>query len=199
MTANVLPSGVATAVPVKPRHWLDRAQLQRLAKNIACRQPTAPLLFAIVSQHVATQKIATSCRAQSISTKSMRLDRNEAGSQCVEKTRGATKVGPCLTDAAREDRSQRTARMLTAMMPPERMRDQSLRLCWPGGSMSTSMTTKATTQILAQYVLLSRSEFAQVPFSTFAGRRHACLRRRITQFSSRATGLVLPNGCAPVR
>lgn len=64
VTANVLPSGVATAVPVKPRHWLDRAQFQRLAKNIACRQPTAPLLFAIVSQHVATQKIATSCRAQ---------------------------------------------------------------------------------------------------------------------------------------
>jgi hypothetical protein len=30
----------------------------------------------------------------------MRLDRNEAGSQCIEKTRGATKVGPCLTDAA---------------------------------------------------------------------------------------------------
>src|SRR5262249_14644109 len=37
---------------------------------------------------------------------------------CEKRTQGATEVGPCLTDAAPKDRSQRTARVLTAMMPP---------------------------------------------------------------------------------
>jgi hypothetical protein len=64
-------------------------------------------------------------------------------------------VGPCLTDAAPKDRSQRTARASTAMMPPGRMRRQSLRLSWPGGSIRTSMTATVTTQILAQLPRLS--------------------------------------------
>jgi len=71
-------------------------------------------------------------------------------------TQGATKVGPCLTDAAPKDRSQRTARVSTAMTSPERVRRQSSRLSWPGGSIRTSMTAIATTQVLAQLFRLSR-------------------------------------------
>ena len=67
-------------------------------------------------------------------------------------------MGPCLTDAAPKDRSQRTARILTAMMPPERMRRQSSRHSWPGGSIRTSMTATATTGILAQLPRLSREQ-----------------------------------------
>jgi len=67
-------------------------------------------------------------------------------------------VGPCLTDVAPKDRSQRTARVLTAMMPPERMRRQSSRHSWPGGSIRTSMTATATTRILAQLPHLSREQ-----------------------------------------
>jgi hypothetical protein len=77
-------------------------------------------------------------------------------SQGNQDTRGAITVGPCLTDAAPKDRSQRTARILTAMAPPERMRRQSSRLSWPGGSIRTSMTTTATNRILAQLLSLSR-------------------------------------------
>jgi hypothetical protein len=57
VTADVFAAGIATAVPVKAGHRLDRAQFKRLAKNIARRQPPAPLLFASVSQHMAAQKI----------------------------------------------------------------------------------------------------------------------------------------------
>jgi hypothetical protein len=67
-------------------------------------------------------------------------------------------VGPCLTDAAPKDRSQRTARLSTAMAPPERMRCQSSRLPWPGGSIRTSMTATTTNQILAQLAALSREQ-----------------------------------------
>jgi len=77
---------------------------------------------------------------------------------CEKRTQGATEVGPCLTDAAPKDRSQRTARVLTAMMPPERMRRQSSRHSWPGGSIRTSMTATATTRILAQLPHLSREQ-----------------------------------------
>ena len=77
---------------------------------------------------------------------------------CEKRTQGATEMGPCLTDAAPKDRSQRTARVLTAMMPPERMRRQSSRHSWPGGSILTSMTATATTRILAQLPHLSREQ-----------------------------------------
>jgi hypothetical protein len=79
-------------------------------------------------------------------------------------------VGPCLTDAAPKDRSQRTARILTAMMPPERMRRQSSRLSWPGGSIRTSMTTTATTQILAQWRCLSREQMVVGSMRATAGK-----------------------------
>jgi hypothetical protein len=92
---------------------------------------------------------------------------------------GATKVGPCLTDAAPKDRSQRTARILTAVMPPERMRRQSSRHSWPGGSIRTSMTATATIQILAQRFRLSREQ-------TVAGSIRA-----ITTGAHRARGSVM--------
>jgi hypothetical protein len=60
MTADVLPAGVATAVPVETRHRIDRAQLKRLAEDIARREPAAPMLLAFVSQHLAAQEIAAS-------------------------------------------------------------------------------------------------------------------------------------------
>jgi hypothetical protein len=87
-----------------------------------------------------------------------RKNRGAINTRGEKYTQGATKVGPCLTDAAPKDRSQRTARVLTAMMPPERMRRQSSRLSWPGGSIRTSITTTATTQILAQLPRLSREQ-----------------------------------------
>jgi hypothetical protein len=58
VTADVFAAGVAATVAVKTRHWTDRAQLQRLAKNIAFRQRAAPLLFFVVSQHSEAQEIA---------------------------------------------------------------------------------------------------------------------------------------------
>ena len=85
---------------------------------------------------------------------------NERKTRSDKQTQGATKVGPCLTDAAPKDRSQRTARVLTAMTPPERMRHQSSRLSRPGGSIRTSMTATATTRILAQLAVLSREQRA---------------------------------------
>src|ERR1700745_3082423 len=116
------------------------------------------MLFSFVSQHLAAQEIVASCPyGQDITNARM----NQPKSQCEKhrgekRTRGATKVGPCLTDAAPKDRSQRTARILTAMMPPERMRPQSSRHSWPGGSIRTSMTATVTTRILAQLLTLSR-------------------------------------------
>jgi hypothetical protein len=44
------------------------------------------------------------------------------------------------------------------MMPPERMRRQSSRLFWPGGSIRTSMTATGTIGILAQLPRLSREQ-----------------------------------------
>jgi hypothetical protein len=49
MIADVIPASVATAVPIKTRHWFDRAQFQGLAKDIARRQAAAPMLFSLVS------------------------------------------------------------------------------------------------------------------------------------------------------
>jgi len=49
MTADVLPAGVATAVPVETRYWFDRAQFERLAEDIARRQAAAPMLLPFVS------------------------------------------------------------------------------------------------------------------------------------------------------
>ncbi len=83
---------------------------------------------------------------------------NERKNAIRKQTQGATKVGPCLTDAAPKDRSQRTARVLTAMTLPERMQHQLSRLSWPGGSIHTSMTTTATIRILAQRAKLSREQ-----------------------------------------
>ena len=81
-------------------------------------------------------------------------------------------MGPCLTDAAPKDRSQRTARVLTAMMPPERVRRQSSRLSWPGGSIRTSMTATVTTQILAQWLRLSREQTVAGSIRAITGRAH---------------------------
>lgn len=51
MAANILTAGVAAAVPVKARHWLDRTGLKGVAENVARRQPRAPFIFPVVSQH----------------------------------------------------------------------------------------------------------------------------------------------------
>ena len=47
---------------------------------------------------------------------------------------------------------------MAAMMPPERVRRQSSRLSWPGGSIRTSMTATATIRILAQLHCMSREQ-----------------------------------------
>src|SRR5690348_18041162 len=91
------------------------------------------MLFSFVSQHLAAQEIVASCPYGQDNTNARM---NQPKSQCEKhsggkRMRGATKVGPCLTDAAPKDRSQRTARILTAMMPPERMRRQSSRFARP--------------------------------------------------------------------
>src|SRR5262249_6993999 len=168
MTADVLPTSVATAVPVETRHRIDRAQFKRLAEDIARRQAAAPMLLPFVSQHSAAQEIAASCSyGQDVRCRESMRGINQTNRTAINTQRrlmhqkhaqGATEMGPCLTDAAPEDRSQRTARVLTAMMPPERMRLQSLRLSWPGGSIRTSMTATATTRILAQLFRLSREQ-----------------------------------------
>jgi hypothetical protein len=51
VTANIFGADTAAAVAVKTRHWFDRAQFQRFAKNIASRQRAARSLLPIVSQH----------------------------------------------------------------------------------------------------------------------------------------------------
>jgi hypothetical protein len=128
------------------------------------------MFFSFVSQHLAAQEIVASRSfGQVNSDASMNQNRN-AKNTGGKNAQGATKVGPCLTDAAPKDRSQRTARISTAMMPPERMRRQSPRHSWPGGSIRTSMTATATTRILAQRLRLSREQ-------TVAGSIRAISRR----------------------
>jgi hypothetical protein len=39
MAANILRTGVAAAVPVKARHWLDRTKLKGFAEDIARWKP----------------------------------------------------------------------------------------------------------------------------------------------------------------
>jgi hypothetical protein len=69
---------------------------------------------------------------------------------------------------------------LTAMMPPERMRRQSSRLSWPGGSIRTSMTATATTQILAQWRCLSREQMVVGSIRAIAGKvSHAPPERHV--------------------
>jgi hypothetical protein len=54
------------------------------------------------------------------------------------------------------------------MMPPERMRRQSSRLFWPGGSIRTSMTATGTVRILAQLPRLSREQSIAGSIQTIA-------------------------------
>src|ERR1700746_306215 len=132
------------------------------------------MLFSFVSQHLAAQEIVASCPyGQDITNARMNQPKSQCEKHSGEKrTRGATKVGPCLTDAAPKDRSQRTARILTAMAPPERMRRQSSRHPWPGGSIRTSITATATTQILAQWLRLSREQTVAGSIRAITGRAH---------------------------
>src|ERR1700688_5334349 len=59
VTTNVLSAGVAASVPVIPRHWLDRANVQGLAEHVAgcIRPPTS--ITAIVSEHAVLPGIAS--------------------------------------------------------------------------------------------------------------------------------------------
>ena len=107
-------------------------------------------------------------------------------------------MGPCLTDAAPKDRSQRTARISTAMMPPERMRRQSSRLSWPGGSILTSMTATATTRILAQPPRLSREQTVAGSIRRSPVNSTALAGAQVIQSAASATRLSSPSGCAPL-
>ena len=51
MAANILTAGIAAAVPVKARHWLDRTRLKGFAEDIARWKPRTPFIFPVVSQH----------------------------------------------------------------------------------------------------------------------------------------------------
>src|SRR5215472_15638515 len=159
VTANVLPASVATAVPVKAGHRIDGAKFKRLAKNIARRQPPAPLLFAGISQH---RRLGKSGGGSS-RNEFRRNAQIKSQAQYANDAQGATEVGPCLTDAAPKDRSQRTARIMTAMIPPERMRHQSSRLFWPGGSIRTSLTATVRDKSWPNFLVCQGSKQSPVP------------------------------------
>ena len=90
--------------------------------------------------------------------------RSKSKAQCAKEAQGATDVGPCLTDAAPKDRSERTARIMTAMMPPERVRPQSSRLFWPGGSIRTSITATLQPKSWPNFAICQESKRSPVPY-----------------------------------
>jgi hypothetical protein len=51
VTADVLPAGIAATVPIKTRHWFDRTDFERLAKDIASCTPRIFAAAPVVSQH----------------------------------------------------------------------------------------------------------------------------------------------------
>ena len=52
MTAHVLSPGVAATVPVKPCHWLERADFKRLAEYIARGLPSTFSTSSVILQHL---------------------------------------------------------------------------------------------------------------------------------------------------
>jgi hypothetical protein len=59
MAADVLAPGVAAAIPVKPGHWFDRANVQRLAEHVAGRIRPPTSIPAIISEHAILLRISS--------------------------------------------------------------------------------------------------------------------------------------------